>query len=251
MALFAEAMLRESPTPLFRFFSRRRSAENALLQNEHLSTWNIKEGRGLPTAEIEQSIATFQRHDNFKVFNFASCTPNEGVTTISACLSVQMPRYSGNNKILLVDANFIHGDIHRIFNKSPEPGLVQFLNGERTADEVIHSLAEPAIDIIACGKANTSSPLKISRPRLKEKMEELADRYECIIIDSSPILPNPESLAVAAVADATFLIIQSKKNHAKVVQKTKSLLERNCCRIGGIVLNRVEHVIPDWLYSAL
>ena len=70
-----------------------------------------------------------------------------------------------------------------------------------------------------------------------------------VLIDCPPLLISSDAIAVAPAADVSFLVIKAVEVQRAVAQKAISYLHDNECKIGGVILNYVQQVIPNWVYK--
>ena len=158
-----------------------------------------------------------------------------------------------NNKavedVLVIDANRGHPVLDLAFNTSPGPGLYDVLKEGVSYPDAIFKVGESNVSIMPCG---TRSALDSHRNRAKNRfpifISLMRDQFRYILIDSAPMLSSANSIAIAIGSDVTSLIIEANVTKWEVAEKAKRMLEANHCVLGGIVLNRVKHVIPKWIY---
>lgn len=196
---------------------------------------------------LEQQITLLMQNKKFKVFHFTSSSEKEGVSSVVAGLAQIMAGRELTSRILVIDANFHSPALHTVFNTPQQPGFKDLLNDVSLS--VIHQVRPGTLDIMPCGKGNIDLSIATRQEKLITLMSSLKSEYDCIIIDSPPLLTSSDALSLALVSDVSILVIQAKRTLWEVAQKAKTYLEQNGCKIGGVVLNRVEHVIPAWIYK--
>lgn len=202
--------------------------------------------------DLAKTIFTLRQKNQGKAFVFACCRQGEGVSTVIANLVSYFSLYQPECKVLVVDANFQAPSLHRMFSLRQGPGLAEVLLGSANLSSVAQDLAgSAAIQALACGEGHKELAGSLPQGRFAALMSEAKERYDCIFVDSSPIMSSTETLSTAAAADGLFLIVQSLKVQAEVALKAKSLLANNECVMCGVVLNRVQQVIPAWMYRLI
>ena len=206
------------------------------------SSGNVKQLNNL-----EQQLSLFIQNKKFKVFHFTSSHEKEGVSSVVAGLAQIMARKELTNRILVIDANVHSPVLHTLFNTPQQPGLKDLLND--ISSSVIHPIQAGILDIMPCGAGDIDLSITARQEKLITLMTSLRSEYDCIIIDSPPLLTSSEALSFALVSDVTMLVIQAKRTLWEVARKSKMYLEQNGCLVGGVILNRVEHVIPEWIYK--
>ena len=201
--------------------------------------------------DLEKKIHFDKQKNNSTVFNFTSSRPKEGVSTIIANFIDYIVRKKAGEKILLIDLNFGNPVLHRLFNISLNSGIADCLAQGLAPSEVISSVSDQQIDILTCGKNHSELNGNISQDKLQNIIDAVKNDYEKIIIDSPPLLTSADSLPSAITSDLTFLVIQAQKTTSEVAQRALKILNENECALGGGVLNRVQRVIPEWMYKLL
>lgn len=202
--------------------------------------------------DLTKTIFNVRQKNQSKAFVFASCRSGEGVSTVIANLTTYFSTYQPDCKVLVVDANFQSPTLHRMLNLSQGPGLSEILQGSANlADTVQDFEGSGSLQVLTCGEAYLELAGNIVQGRFSALMAEARGHYDCVFVDSSPVMTSTDTLSTAAAADGLFLIVQSLKVQAEVALKTKALLANNECEVCGVVLNRVLQVIPAWMYRLI
>ena len=109
-----------------------------------------------------------------------------GVGKTSAVLSLGSAISEFGKRVLLVDGNFSAPNLGVHLNIiEPESTIHHVLNGDQNIEDAIINLEDFDLDLIPASMAyrNPINPFK-----LKDKIKLLKDRYDIILIDSSPAL---------------------------------------------------------------
>jgi len=202
--------------------------------------------------DLTKVILNLRQKSRSQAFIFASCRPREGVSTVVANLVGYFKLYQPGCKVLVIDANFHSPSLHHLLELRPGPGLAEVLLGLTPLSEAVQDYDPPSgIQALSCGEAYQELAGNIMQGRVTALLTEARERYDCILIDSSPIMSSTDTLSTAAAADGLFLIVHSLKVQAEVALKAQSLLHNNECVVCGVVLNRVLQVIPEWMYRLI
>ena len=191
------------------------------------------------------------RQDNLRVINFVSASSGEGTSTVIVNFIRFMLETKATSPVLLIDANFLHPALHLEFNVPVAPGLKDFLRDKSDLSDVIQKIGSSSICLIPNGNSMTFDRVDVEPQKYLALFSQLRNRFQFIFIDSPPLLESSGALAIAALADSTFLVIQAQSTRLEVVEKAKNYLNRNNCEIGGVILNRVLQPIPDWIYKRI
>ena len=198
------------------------------------------------TEELYRKIASLRK--NSKVFNFVSSQEGEGVSTIVINLVNYMLHREDRSKILLIDANLHHPVLHVGFNHTQKMGLAEVLCETCSCSEAISEIKPNNFYLMPSGNPRRNSLTDAGQNIFHKVISEIKSEYDCIFVDSSPLLTSADALSVAVSSDVTFLITDTHQTHAEVAKKAKQFLQENNCAIGGVILNWVKHPIPGWLY---
>jgi Mrp family chromosome partitioning ATPase len=91
-----------------------------------------------------------------------------------------------------------------------------------------------------------SAGKKRSRPAellsQKNKVQELLQslkEFDCIVIDSAPVLAVSDSLLIAPSSEAVVLVIRARKTQPKEITRALQLLNQVGANVSGFVLNQL------------
>lgn len=211
---------------------------------------NLKNRKQL--GDLTKTIFNLRQKNQSKAFVFASCRPGEGVSTVLANLVTYFTLYQTDCKVLVVDANLQSPTLHHMFNLRKGPGVAEILQGSAQLSDAVQGLSgSDAVQVITSGEGYKELAGNIVQGRFSSLMAEAKSQYDCILVDSSPVMASTDTLSTAAAADGVFLVVQSLKVQSEVAIKSKTLLVNNECEVCGVVLNRVLQVIPAWMYRLI
>jgi len=231
--------------------SKKISTENSGT-GSYLRHWNSLNLRGKKNlADILSKICIEQDSNGSRAFHFASTINGEGTSTILINLAHFLIGDSSLNNILFIDGNFENPVFHMAFDLPPSPGLSEILKKEAEFSQAAHRLETSSVYIMTCGNTLIGNHISLESSAILDLVKALRQKFKIIIFDSPPLLSSPISLMWANAADVSFMIIEASRNQWEVARKAQVLLEKNECKIGGVVLNRVQYSIPKWLYKRL
>ncbi len=149
------------------------------------------------------------RSASHRVVMVASAVGGEGKTSLSSYLATSLAQ--SGMKTLLIDADLRNPSMHRVFDLPQAPGLSELLRGEvQLADAII---ATPIADLylIAAGRCDRQTIRVLTQGGLGPFFGELKERFDFVIVDSSPILPVADASIVAQQVDAVALLDLSRR----------------------------------------
>lgn len=215
--------------------------------------WCLKDlQNGKQKSDLEKKLTLYLQKNGSSVFNFTGSRPKEGVSTIVGNLANHISVRKANKRVLVVDANFSNPVLHGGYGIHGEPGLFELLScGLEDVSAGVHGTGMKNVDIIPCGRLPESAGEGIEQEKFSHIISSVKEDYDYILIDSSPLLFSSDALSSALASDVTFLVLQSFRIHREVAERAKLLLLDNDCVIGGVVLNLVKQVIPNWIYRII
>ena len=168
-----------------------------------------------------------------KVIGIISLKGGVGKTSVTAALGDAIAGF--DKRVLLVDGNLSAPNLGLHFNiVNPEVSLHQVLDRTAKPTDAIHSLEN--FDLLPASlfsRLNNSSPLK-----LKDRISSLKNKYDVIIIDSSPAL-DEETLGVMLASDE--ILVVTTPDHPTLANTVRAinLAKQRGTPISGLILNKV------------
>ncbi len=174
-----------------------------------------------------------------QVIAISSALPNEGKTTVAACLARSVAL--GGERVVLIDCDVRRRDSSAMFGFGERrPGLIEVLRYEATLDEaLVRDEASGAWILPVTGLTAEVSDL-LTGPRMVGLIEDLKQRFKRVLIDTAPILAISSTRAIATMVDLMVLVVRWRATADHAVLTALRLLPNDHVRIGGIVLSQVD-----------
>jgi capsular exopolysaccharide synthesis family protein len=161
----------------------------------------------------------------------------EGKTTAAINLAI-VTSMSLGRRVLLVDCDLRKPKIHQALGLRPEAGLAEVLSDSVSLDAAILKVEGMNLEVLAVrGKPANPSEL-LSGPRMRELVEEVARRYDRVILDTPAALGVPDAKAVAELCDGLILVVRADVTPHQEVESALEILDRR--RLLGLVLNGAQ-----------
>jgi polysaccharide biosynthesis transport protein len=175
-----------------------------------------------------------------------SASPGEGKSTVAANLAITMA--SSGSRVLLVDCDLRRGIVHKQFGLPSGPGLADVLSQRSRWQETVVTYSWPGLSIIPRG-SHTSSPGELFLgPMADLFLSEIRQHYDCIILDSAPVLAADDTPSLAPKTDGTLFIISATLTSARLAQNSLDLLYHRNVNVLGVVFNRMDTSLPEYYY---
>ncbi|MGN0807272.1 MAG: polysaccharide biosynthesis tyrosine autokinase [Candidatus Coproplasma sp.] len=160
-----------------------------------------------------------------KVIMFTSSRDSELKSTTAVNLAACMA-YNGQ-KVIIVDMDMRKPVIHKAFGVSGSNGLVDYLAGNCTYEELIKTSSEYGVDIITAGKNIINPMAVIGHKDLPKLLNKLKSQYDYVIIDTSPVLLCSDATSIAPLCDGVIFNVAMTDIRKKEAENAVNSL-RNC-----------------------
>ena len=174
-----------------------------------------------------------------KTILITSPDAGDGKSTLVSNLGIAMAQ--AGQKTLIIDADLRKPMQHNIFEFENGRGLSSVLVGTVTLEKAIQAGPVKELDILSCGpEVPNPSEILNSDAFAEIVKEQLAKRYDRIIIDSPPFGLFADSQILAAICDITVLLLKAEKSTRKHSQQARDVL----LSVGGRLLGAVVNDVP-------
>lgn len=155
------------------------------------------------------------RSGSHRVVMITSAVGGEGKTSLASHLATSLAR--SGMRTLLIDADLRSPSIHRLFNLPVAAGLSEVLRGEVAWANAIAETTIEDLKVLSAGQCDRRTIGLLSQGGLGQFFVELKERFDFVIVDSSPILPVADGLIIAQYTDAVlFSIFRDVSRKTKV-----------------------------------
>lgn len=167
-----------------------------------------------------------------------SSVPNEGKSTTSLSLALAMGQME---KVLIIDADMRRPTIGKTMGiPGVNPGLSNFVAGTAELAQCVNRYEDGNIDILTAGLIPPNPLELLSSKRFKEALQNLAQQYDRIVIDSPPTLAVSDALVLSTLANAVIYVVKSDSTSFHNARNGIQKLQRVNAPITGVVLNQVN-----------
>lgn len=173
-----------------------------------------------------------------KVILVTSSLPQEGKSTFVTSLATFAAR--SQKKVILVDLDLRHPSVARELGRPVAAGIVEFMVGDRTLDEVVQHDPATGLDFLPV-KRQTANPTDLlDSQKMRLLIETLKQTYDYVFLDCAPVMSVTDSRVAALLADrVVFCVRWSKTPHDAVSLSFETLRQTNV-PIGGVVVTQVD-----------
>lgn len=175
----------------------------------------------------------------------SSAITGEGKSTTASNLSVVLSQLGRD--VLLVDGDLRKPRLHQIFGLSNRSGLVSFLTGSAEPAAVFLRTNIPHLYVTPSGPTPPNPSELLSSERMAEFFELARQRFEHVVVDSTPTLPVTDAAILGAKVDGTVLCVGANQVLREDAIACRDRLALAGSRVLGVVLNRFR--VPSGRYG--
>jgi capsular exopolysaccharide synthesis family protein len=176
-----------------------------------------------------------------------SGSPFEGKTTTAINTAVTFAQNGAD--VLLIDCDLRRPQVHNHFDLSNEEGVTSYLSGVRELESLIQTSAvSPNLKLLTAGPSTANPADFLGSPGMRNLISTAAERFDYVIIDSSPASSFADASIISTLVDGVVLVVHSQRSSRVIVRRVKDRLQAVGASIYGVVLNQVD-VRSDEYYS--
>ena len=185
---------------------------------------------------IQANLRFLSSDKALKTIAITSTVANEGKSKVAANLAAAIAGMG--HKVLLIDADLRVPYQHHFWKLPLTKGLSELLvkrsKFRRNSWTVMENL-----DVLTAG-AKPPNPLACLESKyMKSLIDEVADLYDFVIIDTPPILVATDVLSVGQLTDGIILVARPGVIEASSARAAQEKLKMSRCNVLGVIVNGV------------
>lgn len=152
-------------------------------------------------------------------------------------------------KTILVGFDLRKPKIYHDFQLKNEKGLSTWLIGQNKLQDIIQQTSYDNLSIITSGPVPPNPSELTALAKTDELLRLLKERFDCIVVDSSPIGLVSDTYHLATMTDACLLVVRPKHTLRDMFERTlNEISERNIKAI-SIVVNDIKSESKHYGYG--
>lgn len=150
-------------------------------------------------------------------------------------------------RTILVGFDLRKPKIYQDFNLSNEKGVSTWLIGKDSFEDLLQETSFKNLSIIPAGPIPPNPSELTALEKTAELFRLLKERYDCIVIDSSPIGVVSDTFHLASLADASIFVVRPGQTTRDILINTLTEIHSNGILSASIVINDIQ--LKDNSYS--
>lgn len=197
-----------------------------------------------PQAAFSESVRTVRTgitlsglDDPRRVLLVTSAVDGEGKSTLASDLALS---FSQMERVLLVECDLRRPSLARVLRLDRKGrGLLDALTTDLLAQDCIQRVSGSELDVLLAGRAAPNAIEVLSSQRFARLIEELAGRYDRVILDSPPVQLVSDALVLAGRAAGVVFVVRADSTPAGACRGAVKRLREARAPLVGVVLNQV------------
>jgi succinoglycan biosynthesis transport protein ExoP len=208
---------------------------------------NAQEFGGEAFRKLRTNIGFLGVEQPMRIILVTSGSAREGKTTVALNLAVAYAQ--GGYRTLLLEADLRRPSLHRVFGLSGTDGLTTTIIGETSAYQAMREIDIANLYCMVAGAIPPNPVELLGSNQMVELLQQLRSQFEIVIIDSPPILPVADSIALARHCDGVVVIARAGSTHRDQLVETVRQVENANGRFLGLAVNSVRPTDSPYEYE--
>ncbi|WP_249154756.1 CpsD/CapB family tyrosine-protein kinase [Gordonia polyisoprenivorans] len=185
--------------------------------------------------KIRANLALSNVDSPNRTFLVTSATESEGKTATS--IGIALALAGSGSSVILVDGDLRRPSLGDRLKLNSDIGFTNVLSGDVSLLGAIQHSHVDRLDVLTSGRVAPNPAELLGSSRAGECFDSLRDRYDFVVVDSTPILPVADALVSASWMDGTVLVARlGQVTRQELVSAWDQLVSANVV-VAGVVAN--------------
>jgi capsular exopolysaccharide synthesis family protein len=182
-----------------------------------------------------------------RVMLVTSAQPSEGKTTTSYAIAMGFARMG--KRVVLIDVDLRRPSLHRRIDFDNQTGMSTLLTSTDPVEAVIQPSALPNLALIPSGPIPPSPTELLASNRMQAVLDELAEKFDVVVVDSPPILGLADAPLMSALVDGVIFVVESDRGRRGTMKAAMRRLRAMRPIMLGAVLTKFDATKAGNRYS--
>jgi len=175
-----------------------------------------------------------------KIILVTSSITGEGKSLFSVNLAVVLAQSGA--RTLLIDTDLRRGTLSARLRMPSGTGLSNLLTGQKIAPPIQQFPGFENLDVLISGPVPPNPTDLLASAAMRTWLDSLRSQYDFLVLDSAPVLPVSDSIALNILTDATIILVRAHVTERVQVRRSLQLLKREGQHnhYVGVVLNALS-----------
>ncbi len=160
----------------------------------------------------------------------------EGKSFVVANLAIVLAQ--AGLRVVVIDGDLRRPRQHLIFEVPPKGGLVRSLL-DGSADGRLQATGVEGLTLLPAGDRPPNPTELLGSDRMRELLRRLAGVADMVLVDSPPVLPVADAMALVEAVDGVLLVVRAGFTRRPALRQALESLQQVGARVIGVVLNGI------------
>jgi len=179
-----------------------------------------------------------------QVLVLSSALEGEGKSTVATNLAIT--EVQAGKRVVLIDADLRKPSVHRAFGVPNTQGLSTYLSQPQGVVGPVFQAGPLGLRLLTSGPIPPNPSELLGSARMAVLLDNLRGQADIVIIDSAPILPVADTLALQRHVDGVILVLDVRRTGMKTLGRAVERLRQVSANMVGVVLNRDRRNKADY-----
>lgn len=181
------------------------------------------------------------------ILMICSPLPAMGKSFVSINLAVLLAQ--SGKRVLLIDADYQRGYIHKTFAIDGGPGLMDAVAGTARAASVVKSTGVPNLYVLPRGfhsdEIHSQAP---NEGDLQTFLDRITPAFDVAIVDTPPILSVATATTIGRAAGTTLMVVKESEVKEQQLKESIRRLQYAGVQVNGCILNASSQSASHYAY---
>lgn len=176
-----------------------------------------------------------------------SSVPNEGKTTVAYNLAQAIA--SSGKRTLIVECDMRRRSLADMVGARARHGIYAVLSGQVELDEALVATSHRNLFFLD-SEPHIPNPADIlSSQRFRKLVAQMESDFDYVVIDTPPVGTFVDAAIIAALADATALVVRERFVKRAELQNAYDQLKKADANVIGVIMNMCEAESSEYYYA--
>jgi capsular exopolysaccharide synthesis family protein len=146
-----------------------------------------------------------------------------------------------DKKVVIIDTDLRKPRLHFAFGLNNDVGVSTYLIGRNDIDDIIQHTESANLDVVTTGLKPPNPAELLATPRFEQLLLELEERYDYVVIDTSPIGMVTDAIAVLNKVPVCLYMFRAKYSKKHFLNNVEYLMKKNELNNIYMVFNATEY----------
>ena len=167
-------------------------------------------------------------------------SPGPGCGKTFVCLNLAAVLAGTGKRTLVVDADLRRGRVHEIFGIANNVGLSDVITHKLELGAGICKTGLNNLFIVPTGTTPPNPSELLLREQFMMALKLYSSTFDCVIIDSPPVLSVTDAAIVGHLAGTTLLVVKDQQSPLREIDQSAKRLRHAGANLRGVVYNGME-----------